>query len=88
MTTQIINEHSTDEQIEAAMCEDGYLNAQGGFDWVDGIGDFEAVCNWIRANAETGSLVWTAQHIVGTRSAYRFSMVPGAVGTSNDSRST
>ena len=35
-------------------------------------GDFEDFTHKVRKNAETGSLVWTAKHIVGTRSGYEF----------------
>lgn len=74
--TQMINEHSTDEQILDAMREDGYLNEAGGFNFIDGIGDVESVCNWIRLASKRGALLWTPQHIVSTLGEHKFELTP------------
>lgn len=63
-----LNEHSTDETISELFFEDGYdeRNLSGA--------DFEDFAHKVRKNAETGTLVWTDQHIAGTRSSHQFTI--------------
>ena len=67
--TQKINEYSTDETISELFFEDGYDKRDLGFV------DFEDFAHVVRKNAETGSLVWTEKHIVGTRGGYQFEVI-------------
>lgn len=66
-----VNEHSTDEMISEMFFEDGYDERN----LATFAGDFEDFAHAARKNAETGSLVWTKNHIVGTRSGYQFEIV-------------
>ena len=74
--TQKINEYSTDETISELFFEDGYDKRDlAGTDFTFGFVDFEDFAHAVRMNAETGSLVWTERHIVGTRNGFQFEIV-------------
>ena len=76
MTNTVINKRSTNETISELFFEDGYDERNlAGTELTFGFTGFGDFAHAVRMNAETGSLVWTENHIVGTRSGFSFEIV-------------